>query len=67
MIFNYKPVRFLYPFLAYAEYSDGTCLYASGENEVDAFERLGNQCEQHGDLTLITGVEDENYSEGERI
>ena len=49
----------------YGEYSDGYDTEVFGHNEEDCLEKLVELCDEHGDLTYYTGVNDDDYIDGE--
>ena len=56
-----------YPFYYYAEYADGASLYFKGFSEDECIENIAKEAENHGECTLYTGVNDDDYVDGEYV
>lgn len=56
-----------YPWKMYAEYEDGSGLYFCGNDEDDCMCKIIEAIEKHGEVTYYTGVNDEDYANGEYI
>ena len=62
-------VQLLWPFMMYGEYEDGFSAYVGGYDEYDCMSKLikMHDSRDHGDLVFYTGVNDEDYIDGERV
>lgn len=55
------------PWKMFAEYQDGSELYFFGNSEEDCICEIASQQERHGELRMFTGVNDEDYVDGEYV
>ena len=62
-------IQTLWPFMMYGEYEDGYSTTVGGYDEDDCMSRLIkiHDSGKHGDLIFYTGVNDDNYVDGERV
>lgn len=56
-----------YPFYYYAEYADGASLYSKGFSEDECIQNIADQVAEHGECTMYTGVNDDDYVDGEYV
>lgn len=59
--------QFLTPWKMYAEYTDGAELYFYGNSEEECIQEIADRQEEHGECTMYTGVNDEDYVDGEYV
>ena len=57
-------VRFIYPYMMYAEYTDGYCGYYGGSDEEYCTQSICDAQEHHGDCLRYTSVTDDYYYDG---
>lgn len=60
-------MRILYPWLMYAEYENGKAVYFGGNSEYDCMDKIAQAEGWNGPCTYYTGVNDEDYVDGEYI
>ena len=59
--------RIVYPFKYYAEYTDGTARYFYGTSEDNCIGQIADSQAKHGRCVYYTGVNDEDYVDGEYV
>lgn len=57
----------LTPWKMYGEYEDGTEIVVGGFNEYDCMDKLCYRQREHGELMFYTGINNEDYVDGEYI
>lgn len=60
-------VRVHYPSKFYAEFNDGERRYYVGFSEEECIENIANDADDHGGIDYYTGVNDEDYVDGEYV
>lgn len=62
-----KGDKILYPYVFYGKYANGTYRLAKGNSEQECLEQLGNWQDKYGKLLSYSGINDENYVDGECV
>ena len=61
---NNKPKQKIWPYCLVASFSDGTRKYFYGETEEEAYNKICDDCKQHGDVTWYDDATNLEYEHG---